>query len=155
MILFCVTFLHLTSDIYCTKDTGKWGNFISLNCHFQSKGNDEIMNVASERWRLHSSLCSRSSYSLVTLGLSSQYKLSGFHFYRPQTKFAKVMFSQMSVCPRGSLSGRSPTRMVKSGRYASYWNAFLLPHGFSQESIGRWDRCLFCGTHTAHLSLWY
>ena len=23
------------------------------------------------------------------------------HFYRPQTKFAKVMFSQVSVCPRG------------------------------------------------------
>ena len=22
-------------------------------------------------------------------------------FYRPQTKFAKVMFSQVSVCPRG------------------------------------------------------
>ena len=34
-------------------------------------------------------------------------------------KFAKVMFSQVSVCPQGG------TRTVKSGRYASYWNAFL------------------------------
>ena len=25
------------------------------------------------------------------------------HFYRPQTKFAKVMFSQVSVCPRGGV----------------------------------------------------
>ena len=24
-----------------------------------------------------------------------------FFFYRPQTKFAKVMFSQVSVCPQG------------------------------------------------------
>ena len=24
-----------------------------------------------------------------------------FHFYRPQTKFAKVMFLHMSVCPQG------------------------------------------------------
>ena len=47
--------------------------------------------------------------------------------YRTQTKFAKVMFSQVSVCPQagGSLSGRPP-RTVKCGRYASYWNAFLL-----------------------------
>ena len=25
------------------------------------------------------------------------------HFYRPQTKFAKVMFSQVSVCPQGGV----------------------------------------------------
>ena len=55
------------------------------------------MKVASETRCLHSSLYSRSSYSLVTLGLSPQYKLSDFHFYRPQ----KVMFSQVFVCPRG------------------------------------------------------
>ena len=27
-------------------------------------------------------------------------------YYRPQTKFAKVMFSQVSACPQGSVSGR-------------------------------------------------
>ena len=27
-------------------------------------------------------------------------------FYRPQTKFAKVMFSQVSVCPQGGMHGR-------------------------------------------------
>ena len=88
-----------------------------------------------------------------------------FSYYCPQTKFAKVMFSQVSVCPQGgldlcpggsrsggslsrgglyaggsvcrgvsgqgrSLSGGSlvmetPPRTVTSGRYASYWNAFL------------------------------
>ena len=26
-----------------------------------------------------------------------------FNYYRPQTKFAKVMFSQVSVCPQGGL----------------------------------------------------
>ena len=38
-------------------------------------------------------------------------------YYRPQTKFAKVMFSRVSVCPQGGL-GLCPG-------YASYWNAFL------------------------------
>ena len=73
------------------------------------------------------------------------------YFYRPQTKFAKVMFLHLSVilftrgvsvcpggisipgglCPQGvsvqggSLSWRPPG-MVTSGRSASYWNAFLL-----------------------------
>ena len=66
----------------------------------------------------------------------------GKNIYRPQTKFAKLMFSQVFVwpwgggfsvqgglCPRG-LSvrvvsvGETP-RMANSGRYASYWNAFL------------------------------
>ena len=68
-------------------------------------------------------------------------------YYRPQTKFAKVMFSQVFVCPWGggslsrgvsfqrrvsvrgvSVQGglcQGDIRMVKSGRYASYWNAFL------------------------------
>ena len=32
----------------------------------------------------------------------------GLHFYRPQTKFAKVMFSQVSVCPRGGVPGQVP-----------------------------------------------
>ena len=67
-------------------------------------------------------------------------------YYRPQTKFAMVMFSQVLVCPqgalcpggslsRGSLSRGSMSRgvsvreispcTVKSGRCTSYWNAFL------------------------------
>ena len=30
--------------------------------------------------------------------------MNGFcHCYRPQTKFAKVMFSQVSVCPQGGV----------------------------------------------------
>ena len=58
---------------------------------------------------------------------------STFCYYRPQTKFAKVMFSQLSVCPRGGgisvqgglCQGDPPPRTVACGRYASYWNAFL------------------------------
>ena len=73
-----------------------------------------------------------------------------FHIYRPQTKFAKVMFLQVSVCPWGEYLGRytpqagTPPRQVHplgrytpqatvhagiwstSRRYASHWNAFLL-----------------------------
>ena len=67
-------------------------------------------------------------------------------YYCPQTKFAKVMFSQVFVCPhggtlsvqgslcpcpwwslsRGSLSGRPPPYTVTCRWYASYWNAFFL-----------------------------
>ena len=39
------------------------------------------------------------------------------HFYRPQTKFEKVVFSQVSVCPWGGLGlcpGGSPSRGVVS-----------------------------------------
>ena len=35
-------------------------------------------------------------------------------YYRPQTKFAKVMFSQVSVCPRGGVPGQVPP---PPGRY--------------------------------------
>ena len=64
-----------------------------------------------------------------------------YHCYRPQTKFAKVMFSQVlsihggslsrrvsvqeGLCPGGSLSRETP-RTVKSDRYVSCWNAFLI-----------------------------
>ena len=73
------------------------------------------------------------------------------NFYRPQTEFAKVMFSQVFVCPQwgvsvqglsvqwgslskgrlsggsmsGGVSGRETPRTVTCGRYTSYWNAFL------------------------------
>ena len=72
--------------------------------------------------------------------------------YRPQTKFAKVMFLQMSVCPlgggmrgwgggvhgwgacvAGGMHAPPPSATYygygirsMSGRYVSYWNAFLL-----------------------------
>ena len=64
------------------------------------------------------------------------------YFYRPQTKFAKVMFSQVSV-HRGEVwpiacwadtppPGQTPPLRSAcwvrstSGQYASHWNAFLL-----------------------------
>ena len=61
-----------------------------------------------------------------------------FFFYRPQRSCGKVMFSQLSVIlstggcladnqPRGTYT-HTPTHTADvycSGRYASYWNAFL------------------------------
>ena len=71
--------------------------------------------------------------------------------YRPQTKFAKVMFLHVSVCPQGGCLGPDPGEILRGlagegvsrprprrggwgsdpedgyccGRYASYWNEFL------------------------------
>ena len=95
-------------------------------------------------------------------------------FYRPQTKFAKVMFSQVSVCPqlggvadtpRQTPPGQTPTGQTHlprqtppwadtppvitgirstSGRYASNWNAFLFYLNFR----------LYCrGTHDHYVGL--
>ena len=36
-------------------------------------------------------------------------------YYRPQTKFAKVMFSQVSVCPQGGYLGRYPPPPPRAG----------------------------------------
>ena len=58
------------------------------------------------------------------------------YFYGPQTKFAKVMLSQVSVCPGGrgmrGGGGRALQRGMRgrrddhcSERYAPYWNAVL------------------------------
>ena len=42
-------------------------------------------------------LCVRHTHVLIKIKSFIYYRSS----YRPQTKFAKVMFLQMSVCPRG------------------------------------------------------
>ena len=47
------------------------------------------------------------------------------HNYRPQ---GKVMFSQVSVCPQlPSWALARCSAMLRHGRYAPYWNAFLFP----------------------------
>ena len=99
--------------------------------------------------------CILSFSPLFLLGLSVIITLlngaPAFHSYRPQTKFAKVMFLHLSVIlftggrgvypsmqwvrppprktpqdnrppPRGSASWEI---RATSGRYASYWNAYL------------------------------
>ena len=49
---------------------------------------------------------------------------SSTNFYRPQ---GRVMFSQVSVCPQlASWILVHCSALLQHGRYASYWNAFLL-----------------------------
>ena len=111
---------------------------------------------------------SRSSF----LNRATQASGKGAYFYRQQTKFAKVMSLQVSVCPRGGacvapgmgcawqggMHGREGAYVAggvhgggayvcgrggghvchcryygirsMSGRYASYWNAFLSENVF-------------------------
>ena len=73
-------------------------------------------------------ICSKAIWKLV-LALKGVF---GFITAR-KLSCGKVMFLYLSVilltwggvlCPGGSLSVRPP-RTVKTGRYASYWNAFL------------------------------
>ena len=66
-------------------------------------------------------------------------------FYRPQRTCGKVMFLHLCVIlftrgslsrGNGSLSGRPPCT-VTCGRYASYWNAFLLlVDSLERETVG-------------------
>ena len=47
--------------------------------------------------------------------IETTYFLHCYLFYRPKTKFAKVMFSQVSVCPQGGVPGQvHPTGQVHS-----------------------------------------
>ena len=45
-----------------------------------------------------------------------QTRNSIFCFYRPQKKFAKVMFLHMSVCPQGGLQAHTQGEVRGSGR---------------------------------------
>ena len=75
-------------------------------------------------------------------GDSSEQVSLFLRFHRPQTKFAKVMFLHLSVIlftggvlsqhamgqtPPRKKPGSPPPPRATSGRYASYWNAYLLP----------------------------
>ena len=78
------------------------------------------------------------------------------NIYRPQTKFAKVMFSQVSVCPQGrSLSGRGV--FVHGGLCPgvlcpgfSVWAGSLCPWGSLSRAVsviyqGDATRMVTCG----------
>ena len=57
-------------------------------------------------------LCVRHTHVLIKIKSFIYYRSS----YRPQTKFAKVMFLQMSVCPQGGVRAWLPGAcMVKGG----------------------------------------
>ena len=59
--------------------------------------------------------------------------LKCFCNYRPQ---GKVMFSRVSVCPRSaSWILVHCSALLHRGRYASYWNAFLLEFFFQKLNI--------------------
>ena len=54
-------------------------------------------------------------------------------FYRPQTKFAKVMFSQMSVCPQGGLC---PGEVSVQGGLC--WERVLCLGGLCPRGVSGW-----------------
>ena len=63
------------------------------------------------------------SIQIVMSGHSNLTIVAIANFYRPQTKFAKVMFSLVSVCPRG-------------GGVLGFWGRGLCPGGvFVQECL--------------------
>ena len=84
-------------------------------------------NVYTERqhrFRKKSRSLSLSVNALQDLRCASEYKqtlkvysqITSAYFYRPQTKFAKVMFLHMSVCPRGGeYLGRYTTTPPRAG----------------------------------------
>ena len=76
------------------------------------------------------------------LHTSHKSKLPCFYFYRPQTKFAKVMFfytclSVILFTSRHPPPGSRPPGTRDGyccGRYASYWNAFLFDYSFQFQN---------------------
>ena len=123
---------------------------------------DGRLYCRDDYWTRFGEACNKCGHIISGPVMVSTHK----YLYRPQTKFAKVMFSQLFVCPQGggsrslsrgclhpggSLSGggslssgvsvqggvsggvpvretplnRNLLRTVTSGRYVSYWNAFL------------------------------
>ena len=53
-------------------------------------------------------------------------------YYRPQTKFAKVMFLQVSVCPRGGIHGCLGGAWLLRGEGGTYVVAWGGVHGCSR-----------------------
>ena len=71
------------------------------------------MNTSTQSHTTH--VLSISASASVSVNTPLQYNLllmETIHYYRPQTKFAKVMFLQVPVCPGGGLPGQVPP-----GRY--------------------------------------
>ena len=70
----------------------------------------------------------------------------GCYNYRPQTKFAKVMFLQVSVCPQGGrawLLQGGPAWLLRGGCVC----AWLLPGGMRGCSQGGMHGCSWGGMH--------
>ena len=57
-----------------------------------------------------------SSYAVADPGFPRR-QAAATYYYRPQTKFAKVMFSQVSVCPREGEVSAAPSTPRTRGRY--------------------------------------
>ena len=53
--------------------------------------------------------------------------MKNYHFYRPQRSWGKVILSEVCVSRILFTSGSSACWEIRatSGRYASYWNAYL------------------------------
>ena len=63
-----------------------------MNEYCSSQGKKVIQNTSQSRRSI--------PYTVSANNTKNRNSIPHSHFYRPQTKFAKVMFSQVSVCPQ-------------------------------------------------------
>ena len=163
LINLAFTFLLLDRCSVCRVCLSDW--------YFERDGR---LYCRDDYWTRFGEACNKCGHIISGPVMVSTHK----YLYRPQTKFAKVMFSQVFVCPQGGVSvsvrgclhpgglcpggglcpwgslsrgvsvqeglclvgslsrvggvsvretplNRNLLRTVTSGRYASYWNAFL------------------------------
>ena len=70
------------------------------------------------------------------------------YFYRPQTKFAKVMFLQMSVCPQRGRAWLGACMVL--GGHVWLWGACMVAGGHAWllgGVCGCWGACMVVGGH--------
>ena len=73
--------------------------------------------------------------------------LSSFQcYYRPQRKFAKVMFLQVCVCPQG-VCGRG---MCKDGGLHGRGGGHAMQGGVHGGGYAWWGACMVGGMHATH-----
>ena len=76
------------------------------------------------------SFCTPFKRNSLLLGLNG--------YYRPQTKFAKVMFLQVSICPRGGMRGCQDGCAWLPGECAWQRGACVLKGGMRDEGGCAW-----------------
>ena len=83
------------------------------------------------------------------------HKHEGSNFYRPQRKFAKVMFLQVSVCPLGGVAGKVCMAGGVSGREPCVarghaWWGHAWQGGMNGRGMCGRGTCVVGGVHAMH-----